>query len=87
MAQKELDPLEDTEFIDRKAKDVLVISGTTTGFVDDLQREADGMDCSRSKYLLTILEGLGEQGRLDAYVNAKRQRATIVVAEGRGLDV
>ena len=35
MAQKELDPLEDTEFIDRKAKDVLVISGTTTGFVDD----------------------------------------------------
>ena len=45
------------------------------------------MDCSRSKYLLTILEGLGEQGRLDAYVNAKRQRASIVVAEGRGLDV
>lgn len=87
MAQKDPDPLTDTEFVDRNAKDTLVVSGATVGFIDDLQREADGLETSRSKYTLTILEGLGEAGRLDAYVAAKRNRADRVVAEGRGLDV
>jgi hypothetical protein len=86
MAPTDNEVLPDVGF-DPDAESVLVLSNTTAGFVDDLSREAKGMKCSRSAYVLTILTDLGEQGRLDAYVAAKRNQASRVVAAGRGLDV
>jgi len=86
MAQTDNEPLPDVGF-DPNEESTLVLSNTTVGFVDDLSREAKGMKCSRSAYVLTILMDLGEQGRLDAYVTAKRNQAKRVVDAGRGLDV
>ena len=86
MAQTDNDLLPDVGF-DPNEESTLVLSNTTVGFVDDLSREAKGMKCSRSAYVLTILMDLGEQGRLDAYVTAKRNQAKRVVDAGRGLDV
>lgn len=80
------DELLDVPF-DREGPATLVVTAATAGLCDDLARESKGLGCSRSNYLLTILHGLGEQGRLDTYIAAKKTAAQRVVLEGRGLDV